>query len=96
MLLYLNSPSLGEGWGGSFHTQRQPRIHADCNDEKRLYGVHYQHEIQGLIVGHAIENEHGLYGEMPRACTVRSRYEYGDTANDECNHGTGDAEVSRS
>ncbi len=58
--------------------------------------MYYKHEIESLVIGNAIENEHGLNGEMPGTSTVRGWYEYGDTTNDKRYHSACDTEVCRS
>ena len=40
-------------------------------------------EIEGLMVGHSVEDEHGLHREMPRTGTVGRGDDYSDTAHDE-------------
>ena len=40
-------------------------------------------EIEGLVVGHAVEDEHGLHREMPGAGAVGRGDDDGDAAHDE-------------
>ena len=58
--------------------------------------MHYQYEVESLVIGYAIEDKHGLYCEMPRTCTIWSWYEYGYTTYDESYHSACDTEVRRS
>ena len=58
--------------------------------------MYYQHEVESLVIGYAIEDKHGLYCEMPRTCTVWGRYEYSDTTYDKRYHSACDTEVCRS
>ena len=48
-----------------------------------------EYEVEGLRLGDAIENEHGLYSEVPRSCSVRSRHDDGDAADDKGHQRTG-------
>ena len=58
--------------------------------------MYYQHEVESLVIGYTIENKHGLYCEMPRACTIWSWNEYGDATYDKRYHSACDTEVCRS
>ena len=58
-----------------------------------LYGMDNEDEIECFRVGNAIEDEHGLNGEMPRACTIRRRNDDCNGANHECYHSTGQSEM---
>ena len=73
--------------------QRNPAVYAESHDEQGLHGVDYQHEVEGVVVGHAVEYEHGLYGEMPRPGSVGGGNYYGDAAYYERYQGALEAEV---
>ena len=49
-------------------------------------------EVECRLVGDAIEDEHGLDGEMPGACSVGSGHDDGDASHDEGDEGTLHAE----
>ena len=80
-LPFLNSFSLNK-------VQACPGIDADKDDEERLHGVDDEDEVESLLVGYAIKNEHGLYCKMPRAGAVRRRHDDGDAAYDKSDQGT--------
>jgi hypothetical protein len=49
-----------------------------------------EYEVKGLVVGYAIENQHGLGGKMPGACTIGGRYDNGYGADDKGDERTAD------
>ena len=55
--------------------------------------MHDKDEIEGLLVGDTIEDEHRLDGEVPGACTVGGGHDDGDGAYDERDKGAGEPEV---
>ncbi len=50
-------------------------------------------EVERIVFLYAIENEHGLHGEMPRASTVGCGHDNGYAANDEGDQRTGHAQL---
>ena len=66
-----------------------PGIDTEGDDEHGLDGVDDEHEIEGVLVNDAIEDEHRLDGEVPGACTIGSRHDDGDGADDEGDQCTG-------
>ena len=67
--------------------QCEPGIDAEGNDEERLHGVDDEDEVESMLVGDALKDEHGLDGEVPRAGTVRRRHNDCDRTDDECDEG---------
>ena len=61
-------PSMGGVGGGSCKVGRG--VYAEDDDEERLYGVDSEGEEYGGLIGDAVEDEHGLDGEMPGTGTV--------------------------
>ena len=57
--------------------------------------MHDEYEEEGLFVLYAVEDEHGLDGEMPRAGTVGRGHDDGEVGYDERHEGTAEAEVGR-
>jgi hypothetical protein len=43
-----------------------------------------EYKVEGALVSDAIEDEHGLYGKVPRTSTVRGRDDDGYGTYDEC------------
>ena len=76
-------------------TEGDGGIDAEGDDQHGLDRVDDEHEIEGFYIGHAIENEHGLYGEMPRTGTVGGGYDDGYGAYDECHQRTAQSEMGR-
>lgn len=70
-----------------------PGIDAEQDHEEGLQGVDDKHEIKGLLIGYAIEDEHGLDSEMPGTGTVGGGYDDGNGAYDEGDKGTGETET---
>ena len=50
-------------------------------------------EVEGLLVGHAVEDEHRLHGEVPGTGTVGRGHDDGDGAHDEGDQGTRETQV---
>ena len=75
--------------------QGYPPIDAQQDDQHGLHGVYDEHEIQGVRVGHAVENEHSLHGKMPRAGPVGRGHDHGYAAHDERDEGARHAQVCR-
>ena len=73
--------------------QCQPGVDAEGNDEHGLNGVDDKDEVEGVLVLHTIEDEHGLYGKVPGTSTIGCGYDNGDGADDERHQGTAQAEV---
>ena len=46
-------------------------------------------EVERLRLCHSVEDEHRLYSEVPRSCSVRSRHDDGDAADDKGHQRTG-------
>ena len=61
-------PSMGGVGGGPCKVGRG--VYAEDDDEERLYGVDSEGEEYGGLIGDAVEDEHGLDGEMPGTGTV--------------------------
>ena len=57
--------------------------------------MHDEHEEERLLVLYAVEDEHGLDGEMPGAGTVGRRHDDGEVGHDERYEGTAETEVGR-
>ena len=53
-----------------------------------------KYEVQGLLVNHSIENQHGLYGEVPRTCSVGRWYNDRNAAHHEGNQSTGESQMT--
>lgn len=73
--------------------QRRPSIYAQCYDEQRLHGVYYQHEVEGVVVSHAVQYKHGLHGEVPRTGAVGRGHYDGYAADNERDQGALEAEA---
>ena len=58
--------------------QRCPCINPNSDDKQRLHRMYDQHKPEGMLVGHAIEDEHRLNGEVPGAGTVGSGHDDGE------------------
>ena len=54
-----------------------------------------EYEPEGLLVGHAIEDKHGLDGEVPGTGAVGRGYDDGEVGHHEGYQRTADAEVGR-
>lgn len=50
-------------------------------------------EVEGMVVGYAVEDEHSLHCEMPGTGPVGSRHDYGDAAHDERHEGARQAKM---
>ena len=74
--------------------QTNPRPDSQEDDQHGLDGVDDEDKVERFCVGNAVENEHGLHGEVPGAGTVGSRYDDCNAADNEGHHSTGEAEVS--
>ena len=72
-----------------------PGVDAEGDDKHGLDGMYDQHEPESLLVGHTVEDEHGLDGEMPGPSTVRCRYDDGKVGHDEGDQCTADAQMRR-
>ena len=46
--------------------------------------MHDKYEIEGLDIGHAVEDEHRLYGKVPRTRTIGRGNNDGYCAYNEC------------
>ena len=53
-----------------------------------------EHEVEGLNVGNAVEDEHGLDGEVPGTGSVGRGNDDGDGTYDEGHQGTAQSEVA--
>ena len=54
-----------------------------------------EHKPKGLFVGHTIEYQHGLDGEMPGTCTVGGGYDNGKVGHHKRDQRTTDTKVRR-
>lgn len=70
-------------------TQCHPGIDAEGDDKHRLDGVNDEDEVEGILIDDAVEDEHRLDSEVPRACTIGSRHDDSDGANDESDQRAG-------
>ena len=52
-----------------------------------------EHEIEGILVGQSIEDEHGLDGEMPGTGSVGGGHDDCDAAHHKGDQGAGDAQM---
>ena len=52
-----------------------------------------ENEVESLLIGYAIENQHRLHGKVPGSGTVGCGYDDGDGAYDERHQGTAQAQV---
>ena len=62
-------------------------IDAQQNDQKSLNTVYDQGEDSGIGLIYPIKHHHGNDGKVPRACSVGSRYNYGERTtykHDQC------------
>lgn len=50
--------------------QGNPSEDAECYYEQGLDGVNDKHKVECVVAAYAIEDEHGLHGEVPGAGTV--------------------------
>ena len=82
-------------WPLARESQGQPGVDAEKHHEERLHGVDDEHEVEGVVGPHAVEDEHCLHGKMPRACPVGRRHDDGDAAHDEGDQRTHHAETRR-
>ena len=53
----------------------KPSVHAQQNDQQRLYAVHNQGEHRRVGIAHAVEHHHRDDSKMPGACSVGRRYD---------------------
>ena len=73
----------------------QPRVDAQQDDQHGLHGVDDEDEVERVLVGNTIEDEHGLDGKVPRTGTVGGGYDDGYGAYDECHQRTAQSEMGR-
>ena len=57
--------------------------------------MHDEYKPEGLLIGHAIEDEHRLDGEMPGPSTIRCWHDDGKVGHDEGYQCTADAKIRR-
>ena len=57
--------------------------------------MHYQNEVERMLVLYAIEYQHGLHGKVPRTRSVGCRYDDSNTSYDEGNQRTSYSQVCR-
>ena len=54
-----------------------------------------EHEIEGIVLLDAIEDEHRLHGEMPWTRSVGRRYDHGNASHDEGHQSAHQIEMAR-
>ena len=89
-MTFLDSTSLSFASKGKGH----PCINTEGHHQQRLDGMNDKYEVQGLLVNHSIENQHGLYSEVPRTSSVGRWYNDRDAAHNEGYQGTGESQIT--
>ena len=75
--------------------QCYPSVDAQQDDEQGLYGVNDEHEVEGVVLLDAIEDEHRLHGEMPWTRSIGCRYDYSYASHDEGHQSAHQIEMAR-
>ena len=73
--------------------ERQPGVNAEEHHQQCLHRVHDEHEEERVVGSHAIEQEHGLHGEVPGPCSVGCGHHHGYRSHDEGHQGAAHSQV---
>ena len=73
-----------------------PGIDTEGDDEHRLHCMYDKYEIECVFIDDAIENQHGLDGEVPGTCSVGGGHDDGDGAYYKRYQRTGQSKMLRS
>ncbi len=69
--------------------------HSEEDEQHGLNSMYDEYEIESLLVGNTIEDEHGLDGKMPGTGTIGGGDDDGDTSHDEGGESAHHAELAR-